>query len=242
MNDKECECGCGTLIPEKTKRGRPRRFVVGHNRRKRPRHELVACACGCGEQINRFNRWGRERRFVNHHASRVKRIYDSTSSASASYRNRNKQKAAAKWKDRSFPRKKRITCIDCGKRRLAKFAGRFDANGNPLFRSRCIECRALVERTLNSNYRATRRKELNRKSQERKQRRKAEAIAYLGGSCKQCGFIGAGREMTFHHRNPEEKAYFISQILDRRWALIEAELGKCDLLCFRCHMKHHDET
>lgn len=30
---KKCECGCGESIPARTSRGRPRRFVHGHNRR-----------------------------------------------------------------------------------------------------------------------------------------------------------------------------------------------------------------
>jgi hypothetical protein len=47
--------------------------------------------------------------------------------------------------------------------------------------------------------------------------------------------------MTFHHRNRETKTHSVSQILDRAWTIITRELDKCDLLCFRCHMKIEDQ-
>lgn len=237
---KLCECGCGADIPLLTKSGKPRRFVVGHNRRKKPSAETISCACGCGEVISRFNKWGRERKFVNHHASGTIKIYDSQAESARAARSRNAKKAAKLWSNRALPATKLVDCIDCGERKPAKRNGHFDAAGHPLYRSRCIDCRSLVESKLNRDYRKRNRKDLNKKARERKRRRKAKAIAYLGGSCLECGYVGKGREMTFHHRSRATKEHSISQIFDRAWSIIQSELDKCDLLCFRCHMHVED--
>lgn len=48
-----CKCGCGTEIKPMDNRGRPRRFLNGHQNIKH-RHKkipLVPCACNCGEMI-----------------------------------------------------------------------------------------------------------------------------------------------------------------------------------------------
>ena len=45
--------------------------------------------------------------------------------------------------------------------------------------------------------------------------------------------------MTFHHRDPADKEFLVSQMRDRSWEVPRAELDKCDLLCFNCHMEEH---
>jgi hypothetical protein len=59
VSDQLCECGCGefTMVSPRTNRhrdyvkGRPRRFVNGHQARARERGPQAPCACGCGELV-----------------------------------------------------------------------------------------------------------------------------------------------------------------------------------------------
>jgi len=65
------------------------------------------------------------------------------------------------------------------------------------------------------------------------------AYCELGGKCNNCGetdiFI-----LDFHHKNPKEKEYGISQFSAHApWGKIKKELDKCILLCRNCHGKHH---
>ena len=39
----------------------------------------------------------------------------------------------------------------------------------------------------------------------------------------------------FHHRNPEEKDYSISDHSRAKLETIKAEIDKCDVLCANCH-------
>ncbi len=64
-------------------------------------------------------------------------------------------------------------------------------------------------------------------------RRRAEAIAYLGGKCIDCNSTSG---LEFDHRNPEEKSFNVSGKLHHSWEKIKAELDKCDLRCVACHM------
>lgn len=65
-------------------------------------------------------------------------------------------------------------------------------------------------------------------------------IDYLGGCCQDCGNKFITAVYDFHHRNPEEKEYSISDRVDH--ATIEElkkEADKCDLLCSNCHRIRH---
>ena len=60
-----------------------------------------------------------------------------------------------------------------------------------------------------------------------------------GGRCIKCGYDKCLEALVFHHRDPHEKEFTLS---DRRGCseknLIE-ELDKCDLLCSNCHIEIH---
>jgi len=72
--------------------------------------------------------------------------------------------------------------------------------------------------------------------------RKAKAVEYKGGSCERCGYCKSNAALTFHHRNPEEKSFGIAENGKvRAWALLQAELDKCLLLCHNCHAEIHEE-
>lgn len=60
------------------------------------------------------------------------------------------------------------------------------------------------------------------------------AIAYKGGKCQICGYDRCNRALEFHHVNPEEKLFNISNGI-KSWDKAKAELDKCVLLCANCH-------
>jgi len=65
------------------------------------------------------------------------------------------------------------------------------------------------------------------------------AIAYLGGSCKICGYDKWPCAFDFHHVDPLHKDFTISQHMTS-WDRIKPELDKCELLCSNCHREVHD--
>ena len=73
----------------------------------------------------------------------------------------------------------------------------------------------------------------------RRRKIRQQAIALLGGVCDICGYSGCPAAFDFHHTDPMEKDFSIS---DRMTSLeaIRSELAKCVLLCARCHREVHD--
>ena len=72
--------------------------------------------------------------------------------------------------------------------------------------------------------------------------KKNEFIAKKGGKCENCGYSKCLRALTFHHREPSLKLFSLETRTLANMSLDKclAELEKCDLLCFNCHMEHHD--
>ena len=69
---------------------------------------------------------------------------------------------------------------------------------------------------------------------------KNKAIEMSGGCCFDCGLKSEYTEVyDFHHENPNEKEYRLSNILKRSWDVIEQELKKCTMLCANCHRIRH---
>jgi len=76
----------------------------------------------------------------------------------------------------------------------------------------------------------------------RKRRKKIRqsAIDYKGGRCQSCGYDYCIEAMEFHHLDPSEKDFGISQKgYTRSWVRIKEELDKCILLCANCHREVH---
>ena len=72
---------------------------------------------------------------------------------------------------------------------------------------------------------------------------KAAAVAYLGGACQSCGYNKCQEALDFHHRDPSEKWFSISDADPRiEGELLRAELDKCQLLCANCHREYHAES
>jgi transposase len=68
--------------------------------------------------------------------------------------------------------------------------------------------------------------------------KKYRAYELLGGKCRDCGESDIFK-LHFHHIDPDEKEFTISQFKNKPWEAYEAEVNKCVLLCANCHMIHH---
>lgn len=56
-----------------------------------------------------------------------------------------------------------------------------------------------------------------------------------GVPCVDCGQCYPPYVMDFHHRDPKEKLFAISQFGGCNRALFLAEIEKCDVICSNCH-------
>jgi hypothetical protein len=73
-------------------------------------------------------------------------------------------------------------------------------------------------------------------------KRKAMAVAYLGGKCIKCGYSKCFDAFDFHHRDPSQKEFGLTKDkLQQPWEVVVKELDKCDLLCATCHREVHFE-
>lgn len=78
-----------------------------------------------------------------------------------------------------------------------------------------------------------------------KKRRKAirqKAVEYKGGKCSRCAYDKCLEALEFHHLNPNEKDFSISEKgHSRSWGRVKVELDKCIMLCANCHREVHTE-
>lgn len=81
---------------------------------------------------------------------------------------------------------------------------------------------------------------LKQRAAQLRQEKKARAVRYMGGRCAACGRRGPQQLFEFHHLDPREKDFGISQSgAAHRWERIVAELAKCVMLCPNCHREVH---
>ena len=68
-------------------------------------------------------------------------------------------------------------------------------------------------------------------------------VKYKGSKCQRCGYDKCEGALQFHHRDPKEKDFALSQInlndTDFSINKIKQEIDKCDLLCANCHFEEH---
>jgi len=67
---------------------------------------------------------------------------------------------------------------------------------------------------------------------------KKELIKYKGEVCMLCGYNKCLEALHFHHINPFEKSFNISEKATFSQEVRE-ELDKCVLLCANCHIEVH---
>ena len=71
---------------------------------------------------------------------------------------------------------------------------------------------------------------------------KLELFNYKGGKCYQCGLIDDPICFDFHHTDPTQKEFNISQVMcGKSIEELKEEVDKCILLCAFCHRKHHSK-
>jgi len=64
-------------------------------------------------------------------------------------------------------------------------------------------------------------------------------VKEFGGKCIRCGYTQCIAALQFHHRNPKEKEFRLSQNSTKSLTRMREEAKKCDLLCANCHMEEH---
>jgi len=77
-----------------------------------------------------------------------------------------------------------------------------------------------------------------------KRRRKIKlmAVDYKGGSCEACGYNKCVAALEFHHEDPSQKDFGISNKgYARSWEKVKLELDKCIMLCSNCHHEEHSK-
>jgi len=72
------------------------------------------------------------------------------------------------------------------------------------------------------------------------QSRKKDLVQYKGGKCERCDGVYHENVYDFHHYDPSEKKFPVSQgNFQRSWDNITAEADKCFMLCANCHREVH---
>lgn len=72
-------------------------------------------------------------------------------------------------------------------------------------------------------------------------------LEYSGGCCVDCGYSKCPASLGFHHRDPNEKEFWIGGLSERINSIFELdvkiknEIDKCDLLCQNCHVLKHSD-
>ena len=67
------------------------------------------------------------------------------------------------------------------------------------------------------------------------------AILLLGSyKCSNCGYNKCDSALHFHHLNPSEKLFQVSNMHSYAYDDIEKEIKKCILLCANCHAELHE--
>lgn len=77
----------------------------------------------------------------------------------------------------------------------------------------------------------------------KKRRLKHLLVLYKDGKCENCGYDSCEGALQFHHKNPAEKEFSVSQVNlnDTSFSIdkVFLEIDKCSLLCANCHAELH---
>jgi len=75
-----------------------------------------------------------------------------------------------------------------------------------------------------------------------RRRRKFELVEIFGGVCLCCGYSSSQRALQYHHLNPKEKEFSLSQKgVCRSFEKYLKEARKCVLVCGNCHAEIEDK-
>lgn len=73
----------------------------------------------------------------------------------------------------------------------------------------------------------------------RRRKAKEELVKYKGGKCEICGYNKCIDSLEFHHINPEEKEFGLSNGNCKSIDKLKKEADKCILVCSNCHHEIH---
>lgn len=72
-----------------------------------------------------------------------------------------------------------------------------------------------------------------------RKRNKIKLVEYKGGKCEICGYDKCVDALEFHHINPEEKDFGLSNGDTKGLEKLKKEADKCILICSNCHRELH---
>lgn len=78
--------------------------------------------------------------------------------------------------------------------------------------------------------------------QDARARRKHLFLDIMGNKCQLCGYNKNEQALEFHHINPEEKEFSLSDCALKKLDDVYNELRKCILVCANCHRIIHYDT
>jgi hypothetical protein len=79
-----------------------------------------------------------------------------------------------------------------------------------------------------------------KQTSDRQKNFKLMCVEYKGGKCIFCGYNRCVQAMDFHHLDPSQKDFAVSQRKSLAFTdVVRAELDKCALLCATCHREVH---
>jgi hypothetical protein len=86
----------------------------------------------------------------------------------------------------------------------------------------------------------SRREYLIKAVQKRREKIRIMAVEYKGSCCQECGYNRCFEALEFHHLDPTQKDFGISQKgYSRSWEKVKNEIEKCVLLCANCQREFH---
>lgn len=72
-------------------------------------------------------------------------------------------------------------------------------------------------------------------------------LEYAGSKCVKCGYNKCPGVLSFHHRDPNLKEFWMGSLSERINSIqelddrIKNEIDKCDILCANCHSMEHSD-
>lgn len=88
----------------------------------------------------------------------------------------------------------------------------------------------------------------NEKNDGERRKDKLIFLEYGGSKCANCGYDKCPAALTFHHKNPKQKEFWIGGLSERINSIdeladrIKNEIDKCDILCANCHVMEHSDV
>ena len=73
----------------------------------------------------------------------------------------------------------------------------------------------------------------------KRKRNKIKLVEYKGGKCEICGYNKCIDALEFHHLDPSEKEYGLSNGNTSNFEKMKSEADKCILVCANCHREIH---